>query len=88
MTYPNLHAAVRSLSNKLHTFAGHSIDATHTSYCFDQMARAITHIAKEPAARSVNFDGTVYVQGNALPVLVTVTGTAIDSPVDVAIQLA
>lgn len=88
MTYPNLHAAVRLLSRKLHTFAGHSIDPCHQSYCFDKLARAIDHINGEAAAKSVNFDGEIYSEGNAIPVVVTVTGTAIDSPVDVAIQLA
>lgn len=88
MTYPNLHAAVRSLSRKLHTFAGHSIDACHQSYCFDKLARAIDHIDSEAAVKSVNFDGEIYVEGKAIPVLVTIKGTAIESPVEVAIKLA
>ena len=88
MTYPNLHSAVRSLSRKLYTFAGHSIDACHQSYCFDKLARAIDHINGESAAKSVNFDGEIYVEGNALPVVVTIKGDSIDNPVDVQIQMA
>lgn len=88
MTYPNLHTAALAISRKLHTFAGRSIDPCHHSYCFDQMARAIDHINGERAARSVNFDGTIYVGGNALPILVTVQGTGISQPVTVTIQPA
>ena len=88
MTYHNLHSAVHSLSRKLYTFAGHSIDACHQSYCFDQLARAIDHINGESAAKSVNFDGEIYVEGNALPVVVTIKGDSIDNPVDVQIQIA
>lgn len=88
MTYPNLHTAVRSLSRSLYTFDGHSIDACHHSYCFDKLARAIDYIYGESAAESVNFDGKIYVEGNALPVLITIKGTDIFSPVDVVITLA
>lgn len=88
MTYTNLHTAVESLSRKLYTFAGHSIDPTHTSFCFDQMARAIDHINSDHAVRSVNFDATIWIAGNAVPVIVSIAGSAIGSPVEVAIQMA
>lgn len=88
MTYPNLHTAVRSLSRKLHTFAGHSIDPCHESYCFDKLARGIDYINAEPSSKSVNFDGTIYVDGEALPVVVTLEGTGISKPVSVSIQMA
>jgi hypothetical protein len=88
MTYPNLVSAADHLGKKLHTFAGHSIDATHTSYCFDQMARGIDYINREPSAKAVSFDAIIYVSGKALPVIVTVEGTDISKPVDVAIQFA
>ncbi len=87
MTYPNLHIAVRSLSRKLHTFTGHSIDPCHQSYCFDKLARGIDYINAEPSAKSVNFDGTIYVDGEALPVLVTLEGNSIFHPVNVTIQM-
>ena len=88
MTYPNLHSAVLSLSRKLYNFAGHSIDACHQSYCFDMLARAIDHINVEAAVKSVNFDGEIYVEGKALPVIVTIKGDGIGTPVDVQIQMA
>ena len=88
MTYPNLITAVKSLGRKLYSFAGHHIDATHTSYCFDQMARAICHIANDPTVASVNFDGEVWAGGKTLPVIITVEGADIFSTVDVSIQLA
>lgn len=88
MTYTNLHAAVKSISRKLYTFAGHSIDPTHTSFCFDQMARAIDHINSEHAVTSVNFDATIWIAGSTVPVIVSVKGSAIGSSVEVAIQMA
>ena len=88
MTYTNLHTAVYSLGQKLYSFAGHSINPRHTSYCFDQMARAICHIANDHTVVSVNFDGEVWAAGKTLPVIITVTGTDIHSTVNVSIQLA
>lgn len=88
MTYHNLHSAVRSLSRKLYTFDGHSIDACHSSYCFDKLARAIDYINGETAAKSVNFNGEIYVEGNTLQVIITIKGDGIDNPVDVQIQIA
>lgn len=88
MTYPNLVSAADHLGTKLHTFSGHSINATHTSYCFDQMARSIDYINREQSAKAVNFDATIYVSGKSLPVIVTVEGTDISKPVDVAIRFA
>ena len=88
MTYPNLHSAVLSLSRKLYTFAGHSIDACHYSYCFDKLARAIDYINGEASAKSVNFNGEIYVEGNTIPVIITIKGDGIDNPVDVQIQIA
>ena len=88
MTYHNLHSAVRSLSRKLYTFDGHSIDACHNSYCFDKLARAIDYINGESAAKSVNFNGEIYVEGNTIPVIITIKGDGIDNPVDVQIQIA
>ena len=88
MIYPNLHSAVHSISRKLYTFAGHSIDACHQSYCLDQLARAIDHINGESAAKSVNFNGEIYVEGNTIPVIITIKGDGIDNPVDVQIQIA
>lgn len=88
MTYPNIHTATKALSRKLHTFAGHQVDACHTSFCFDQLARAIDHINGERAARSVNFIGEIYADGKALPVLITVEGKGLFQPVTVTIQHA
>ena len=88
MTYSNLHTAVLSLGRKLYTFAGHHIDPTHTSFCFDRMARGIDFINREPATKTVNFDGEVYVEGKTIPVVITVAGTNIDQMVDVTIQIA
>ena len=87
MTYPNLHTAVHSLSRKLYTFAGHQIDGCMHSFCFDLMARGIDYINAEPSAKSVSFDGTIYVDGEALSVLVTLEGNSIFHPVNVTIQM-
>lgn len=88
MLYPNLHTAVKSLGHKLYSFAGHHIAPTHTAYCFNQMARAIDHIRNERAAVSVNFDGEIYIDGRAMPVIVSVQGADIFGSVDVAIMLS
>ena len=52
MMYPNVLAASESLGRKLYRFAGHGIDATRTPYCFNLLARAVCHIAKNKAERA------------------------------------
>ena len=89
--YTNLHTAVKSLASKLYTFAGHSIDPTHSSFCFDCLARAIDAINADSATVSVNFDGEIYVHGynaHVMPVVVTVSGSNIFSALDITIQKA
>lgn len=86
MIYPNLHAAADSLGRKLRSFAGHNIDPTHTSFCFNELAKAIGRIAKVKAIRSINFDAEIYVDGGLLPVFVTVKGEDIFSPVEILIR--
>lgn len=88
MVYPNILDASLALSRKLYSFAGHSIDPKHTSYCFDKLARAIDYINREPAAVSVSFDGTIWVGTGTIPVVVNFKGTDQFGPVEVEIQLA
>ena len=88
MIYPNLFDATIELSRKLYEFDGHHIDPTHTSYCFDKMARAMDYIKREPAAKSVDFNASIYINGSAVPVIVTMEGTGIHQPIDVSIQMA
>lgn len=88
MVYPNILDASLALSRKLYSFAGHSIDPTHTSYCFDKLARAIDYINREPAAQSVSFGGTIWTGSGTVPVLVIFKGTDQFGPVEVNIQLA
>ena len=86
MIYANVHAASESLGRKLYSFAGHSIDPTHTSYCFDLLARAVLHIAKNKAMRAVSFEAEIYCDGKALPVFVTIKGEDMFKPVEVLIR--
>ena len=86
MMYPNVLAASESLGRKLYRFAGHSIDATHTSYCFNIMARAVCHIAKNKAERAISFEASIYVEGEELPVFVTIRGDDMFKPVEVIIS--
>ena len=86
MMYPNVLAASESLGRKLYCFAGHSIDATHTSYCFNILARAVCHIAKNKAERAISFEASIYVDGEELPVFVTIKGVDMFKPVEVLIS--
>lgn len=86
MIYANVHAASESLGRKLYSFAGHDINPSHTSYCFDQLARAVSHIAKSKAARAVSFEAEIYCDGKALPVFVTIKGDDMFKPVEVLIR--
>lgn len=88
MTYTNLHTAAKELGKKLYTFAGRCIDPTHTSHCFDQMARGLDYINREPAAVSVNYDGSVWLDSKAVPVVITLAGSSIFHEVEVTIELA
>lgn len=89
MIYPNVHAAADSLGGKLYSFAGHSINPAHTSYCFDQLARAVGYIAKNKPINGccgVSFEAEIYVNGKALPVFVTIEGEDIFGEVNVLIR--
>ena len=86
MMYPNVIAASESLGRKLYRFAGHSIDATRTSYCFNILARAVCHIAKNKAERAISFEASIYVEGEELPVFVTIRGDDMFKPVEVIIS--
>ena len=84
--YPDVLAASESLGRKLYSFAGHSIDATHTSYCFNILARAVGHIAKNKAERAISFEAGIFVCGEELPVFVTIRGNDMFKPVEVIIS--
>lgn len=89
MIYTNVLAASESLGRKLYSFAGHHIDPVHTSYCFDQLARAVGYIAKNKPLNGccgVSFEAEIYVDGKALPVFVTIEGEDIFSEVNVLIR--
>ena len=86
MMYPNVLSASESLGRKLYRFAGHSIDATRTSYCFNILARAVCHIAKNKAERAISFEAGIYVDGEELPVFVTIRGDDMFKPVEVIIS--
>ena len=86
MMYPNVLAASESLGRKLYSFAGHSIDATHTSHCFNILARAVGHIAKNKAERAISFEASIFVCGEELPVFVTIRGDDMLKPVEVIIS--
>lgn len=85
MKYNNLHHACDVLGKYLYSFAGHSVDYTHTSYMFDQMARAICSMSKDHKIVSINFDAAIYADGKSIPVIVTLVGRNIFNPVDVAV---
>lgn len=84
--YPDVHAASESLGRKLYTFAGHSINPTHTSYCFNILARAVCQIANSKATRAISFEASIYVDGKVLPVFVTIKGDGMFNPVEVLIH--
>lgn len=86
MMYPNVLAASESLGRKLYSFAARSIDATRTSYCFNILARAVCHIAKNKAERAISFEASIYVDGEELPVFVTIKGDDMFKPVEVLIS--
>ena len=89
MMYPNVHAASDALGRKLYSFAGHSVDTRHTSYCFDQLARAVGFIAKNRPINGccgVSFEAEIYVDGKTIPVFVTINGEEIFSEVELLIR--
>jgi len=86
MTHLNVNQAADFLGRNLNSFAGHSIDPTHTSYAYGQLLRAASYIKHDPAASSVTFDGSFYCDGESVPVDVIFSGTDTLEPVDIIIK--
>ena len=55
-------------------------------YNLHHTARAVCHIAKNKAERAISFEASIYVEGEELPVFVTVRGDDMFKPVEVIIS--
>lgn len=87
MLYPNLITACDCLGHELYSFCGHSVNPTHTSFMHDKLCRAVDYLSKETAAVSVEFDAEVWLNAKAMPAVVTISGTNVFEPLDLAIAL-